>query len=208
MDAAYRSASENGDSRMAKLIYSAITSLDGYVEDERGKFDWAAPDDEVHAFVNDLERPIATYLYGRRMYETMLFWETVSTGREQSAVVRDFAEIWRAAEKIVYSRTLQEASSARTRIEREFSSDAIRQLKSASRSDMTVGGSELGGQAMAAGIVDECRLFLNPVVVGGGKRALPHGVRTDLELVNERRFKRGVVFLHYRTRVGRMTADG
>jgi dihydrofolate reductase len=186
---------------MARLIYSAITSLDGYVEDKDGKFEWAAPDDEVHAFLNDLERPIGTYLYGRRMYETMIFWETVSTGPEQPAVVRDFAEIWRAADKIVYSRTLQKASSARTRIERDFSPDALRQLKSALGSDVTIGGSELAGQAIAAGLLDECHLFLNPVLVGAGKRALPDNVRADLELINERRFKNGVVHLHYRTSV-------
>jgi dihydrofolate reductase len=186
---------------MARLIYSAITSLDGYVEDKDGKFEWAAPDDEVHAFLNDLERPIGTYLYGRRMYETMMFWETVSTGPEQPAVVRDFAEIWRAADKIVYSRTLQKASSARTRIERDFSPDALRQLKSALGSDVTIGGSELAGQAIAAGLLDECHLFLNPVLVGAGKRALPDNVRADLELINERRFKNGVVHLHYRTSV-------
>ena len=182
---------------MAKLIHSAITSLDGYVEDTHGKFDWAAPDEEVHAFVNDLERPIATYLYGRRMYETMAFWETAD-GPEEPAVIRDFAEIWRAAQKIVYSRTLEAASSARTRIERDFSPGAIRELKAASGSDMTIGGSELAGQAIAAGLVDECQLFLNPVVVGGGKRALPNHVRADLELLNERRFNSGVVYLHYR----------
>ena len=186
---------------MARLIYSAITSLDGYVEDKDGKFEWAAPDDEVHAFVNDLERRIGTYLYGRRMYETMIFWETVSTGPEQPAVVRDFAEIWRAAEKIVYSRTLQKASSARTRIEHDFSPDAIRQLKSTSGSDVTIGGAELAGRAIAAGLLDECHLFLNPVLVGGGKRALPDNVRADLELINERRFQNGVVHLHYRTGV-------
>ena len=182
---------------MAKLIYSAITSLDGYVEDTDGKFGWAAPDEEVHAFVNDLERPIATHLYGRRMYDTMAFWETAD-GREEPAVFREYAEIWRAAEKVVYSRTLQAASSARTRIERDFTPGAIRQLKSASGSDMTIGGSELAGQAIAAGLVDECQLFLNPVVVGGGKRALPDYVRADLDLLNERRFKSGVVYLHYR----------
>jgi dihydrofolate reductase len=186
---------------MAKLIYSAITSLDGYVEDTDGKFEWASPDEEVHAFVNSLERPIATYLYGRRMYDTMAFWETAGTGPEDPAVVREYAEIWRAAEKIVYSRTLQAASSARTRIERDFSPGAIRQLKSASRSDVTIGGSELAGQAIAAGLVDEYQLFLNPVVVGGGKRALPDRVRADLELVNERRFEGGVVYLHYRISV-------
>jgi dihydrofolate reductase len=183
---------------MAKLIYSAITSLDGYVEDKDGKFDWAAPDDEVHAFVNDLERPIGTYLYGRRMYETMIYWETVSTAPEQPAVAREFAEIWRAADKIVYSRTLRGVSSARTRIERDFAPDAIRQFKSASRSDISIGGSELAAQAIAAGLVDECHLFLNPVIVGGGKRALPDDVRADLELLTERRFKGGVVHLHYR----------
>lgn len=197
MRAAYRSATELGDSRMAKLIYSAIASLDGYVEDKDGKFDWAAPDDEVHAFVNDLERPIGTYLYGRRMYETMMYWETVSTGPEQPAVGRDFAEIWRAAEKIVYSGTLQEVSTARTRIERDFSPDAIRQLKSASPSDVAIGGSELAGLAIAAGLVDELHLFLNPVLVGGGKRALPDNVRAQLELLDERRFTNGVVHVHY-----------
>jgi dihydrofolate reductase len=185
---------------MAKLIYTAITSLDGYVEDTDGKFEWAAPDEEVHAFVNDLERPIATYLYGRQMYDTMAFWETTD-GREEPAVFRDYAEIWRAAEKIVYSRTLQAASSARTRIERDFRPGAIHELKSGSGSDMTIGGSELAGQAIASGVVDECQLFLNPVVVGGGKRALPDHVRADLELLNERRFKSGVGYLHYRISV-------
>jgi len=182
---------------MAKLIYSAIASLDGYVEDEQGKFDWAAPDDDVHAFVNDLERPIGTYLYGRRMYETMVFWETLSTGGDQPAVMRDFAEIWRAAEKIVYSRTLQATSSARTRIERDFDPGTIRRLKESSRRDITVGGSVLAGEAIAAGLVDECHLFLAPIVVGGGKRALPDNVRAQLELLAERRFRGGVVHLHY-----------
>src|ERR1700730_14613566 len=183
---------------MTKLIYSAIASLDGYVEDEEGKFDWAAPDDEVHAFVNDLERPIGTYLYGRRMYETMVFWETASTGAGSPAVIRDFAEIWRAAEKIVYSRTLQTVSSARTRIERGFDPDAIRRLKETSRADITIGGTELAGQAIAADLVDECHLFLGPVMVGGGKRALPDNIRAQLELLDGRRFRRGVGHLHYR----------
>jgi len=183
---------------MARLIYSAITSLDGYVEDEEGKFDWAAPDDEVHLFVNDLERSIGTYLYGRQMYETMLSWESASTGADQPAASRDFAEIWRAAEKVVYSRTLQTASSARTRIEREFDPSAIRRLKESLGADMTIGGAELAGQAMAGGLVDECHLFLAPVLVGGGKRALPDNVRTQLELIGERRFRSGVVHLHYR----------
>jgi dihydrofolate reductase len=183
--------------RFPRLIYSAITSLDGYVEDEHGKFDWAAPDDEVHAFFNDLERPVGTYLYGRRMYETMVYWETVSTGAEQAAVTRDYAEIWRSADKIVYSRSLRTATSARTRIEGEFDADAITRLKEASASDITIGGAELAGEAIAAGLVDECQLFLTPIVVGGGKRALPDNVRARLELLDERRFRSGVVHLRY-----------
>ena len=170
---------------MAKLIYAAISSLDGYVEDEEGTFDWAAPDEEVHAFVNDLERPIGTYLYGRRMYETMVFWETASAEADEPAVFSDFAEIWRAAEKIVYSRTLQTPSSARTRIEREFDPDAVRQLKQSSATDIAIGGAELAGQAFGAGLVDECHLFLCPIVVGGGKRALPDNVRAQLELLDD-----------------------
>ena len=183
---------------MGKLIYSAIASADGYVEDEEGKFDWSAPDSEVHAFVNDLERPVGTYLYGRRMYETMTHWESVGTGDDQDAVTRDYAGIWRAADKIVYSRTLQAPSSARTRIERDFDPAAIRRLKESSARDISVGGAELGGQAIAAGLVDECHLFLAPVLVGGGKRALPDHVRVRLELLTERRFRSGVVHLHYR----------
>jgi dihydrofolate reductase len=183
---------------MAKLIYAAIASLDGYVEDEEGKFDWATPDEEVHAFANDLERPIGTYLYGRRMYETMVFWETASTEADEPPVFRDYAEIWRAAEKIVYSRTLQTVSSARTRIEREFDRDAVRRLKQSSGADIAIGGAELAGQAIGAGLVDECHLLLCPIVVGGGKRALPENVRAQLELLDERRFKNGVVHLHYR----------
>src|ERR1035437_2339333 len=192
---------------MAKLIYAAIASLDGYVEEEEGRFDWAGPDDEVHAFVNDLERPIGTHLYGRRMYETMVFWETVSTEADQPAVIRDFAGIWRAAEKIVYSRALQTVSSARTRIEREFDRDAVRRLKQSSGADITVGGAELAGHAIGAGLVDECHLFLCPIVVGGGKRALPDNVRAQLELLDERRFRNGGVpgktEVHHRRTVGR-----
>ncbi|HEX6470500.1 MAG TPA: dihydrofolate reductase family protein [Streptosporangiaceae bacterium] len=183
---------------MAKLIYSAIASLDGYVEDDKGRFEWAAPDEEVHAFVNDLERPIGLYLYGRRMYETMVFWETVDTGGDQPAVMRDFAHIWRAADKIVYSRTLQTVSSARTRIERDLDVDAIHRLKETSGSDISIGGAELAGQAMAEGLVDELHLFLHPVIVGGGKKALPDGVHVPLQLVGERRFRSGVVHLHHR----------
>jgi dihydrofolate reductase len=181
---------------MAKLIYSAITSLDGCVEDEGGNFDWAEPDEEVLRFVNDLERPVGTYLYGRRMYETMAYWETDD---DWGAASREFASIWRAAEKIVYSRTLQTPSRARTRIEPHFDPAAVRGLKESSPADLTVGGAELAGQALAAGLVDECHLLVVPVLVGGGKRALPDNVRTDLELLDERRFRSGVVALRYRT---------
>ncbi|OJU85071.1 MAG: deaminase [Solirubrobacterales bacterium 70-9] len=186
---------------MGKLIYAAIASLDGYVEDEAGKFDWAVPDEEVHAYVNDLERGVGTYLYGRRMYETMVFWETAD-GEGEPAVFADYAEVWRAAEKVVYSRTLREVSSARTRIEPEFDPDAVRRLKDAAATDVSVGGSELAGQALAAGLVDECHLFLFPILVGGGKRALPDGTRAQLELLDERRFGNGVVHLHYRVAAG------
>jgi dihydrofolate reductase len=186
---------------MAKLIYTAIASLDGYVEDAQGKFDWAAPDDEVHAFVNDLERPIGAHLYGRRMYETMVFWETASTEADEPAVFRDYAGIWQAAEKIVYSRTLQTVSSARTRIEREFDRDAVRRLKQSSGADIAVGGAELAGHAIGAGLLDECHLFLCPIVVGAGKHALPEDVRAQLELLDQRRFRNGVVHVHYRVSV-------
>jgi dihydrofolate reductase len=180
---------------MANLIYSAIASLDGFIEDEQGTFGWAAPDDEVHGFVNDLERPVGTYLYGRRMYETMVFWETEG---DDEPVTRDYAQIWRAAEKVVYSRTLPAVSSARTRLEREFDAAAVTRLKESARSDISIGGVELASQAIAEGLVDECHLVLVPVLVGGGKRALPAGVHADLELMDERRFRSGVVHLHYR----------
>ena len=185
---------------MAKLTYSAITSLDGYVADEHGNFDWAAPDEEVHAFVNDLERPVGTYLYGRRMYESMVAWETMHTVPDQPPVVRDFAEIWQAADKIVYSKTLEAVSSARTRIERDFEPEAVRQLKATASRDITVGGPDLAAQAIKAGLIDEYHLFLAPVVVGGGKQTLPNNVRLNLELLDERRFGNGMVHLHYRTR--------
>jgi dihydrofolate reductase len=191
---------------MAKLICTVIASLDEYIEDEQGGFQWAAPDDEVLAFVNDLERPIGTHLYGRRMYETMAVWETWGTGSDQPAGMRDFAQIWRAAEKIVYSRTLQTVSTARTRLERELDADAIRRLKQTAESDITVGGAELAGQAFAAGLVDELNLLLVPVVVGGGKPALPGKVRAQLDLMDERRFRGGVVHLRYR--IGRWPSSG
>jgi dihydrofolate reductase len=185
---------------VAKLIYSAITSLDGYVADEDGNFGWAVPDEEVHAFVNDLERPVGTYLYGRRMYEVMVGWENAHTLPDQRPVMRDFAEIWQAADKVVYSKTLETVSSARTRIERDFDPDAIRQLKARAVRDVTVGGPELAARAIEAGLVDEFHLFLTPIVVGGGTRSFPDGVRSQLELLAERRFGNGTVHLHYRTR--------
>jgi dihydrofolate reductase len=185
---------------MAKLIYSVIASLDGYVADEEGKFDWAEPDEEVHRFVNELERPVGTYLYGRRMYEVMVFWETAHTLEDQPPFVRDFAEIWQAADKIVYSKTLETVSSARTRIERDFEPEAVRELKATAGRDITVGGPDLAAQAIRAGLVDELHLFVAPVVVGGGTKSLPEGVCVDLELLEERRFGSGFVYLRYRTR--------
>jgi dihydrofolate reductase len=188
----------SGRHAMAKLIYSTIASLDGYVADEDGNFDWAEPDEEVHTFGNDLERPIGTYLYGRRLYEVMLAWETLNLA-DQPLFIRDFAEIWRAAHKIVYSRTLETVSSARTRIERTFDPEAVRQLKATAGRDVTVGGPDLAAQAFKGGLVDECRLFLAPIVVGGGIQSLPDDIRVHLKLLDERRFGNGMVHLRYRT---------
>jgi dihydrofolate reductase len=185
---------------MAKLIYSAIMSLDGHVADEDGNFDWAAPDEELHAFVNDLERPIGTYLYGRRMYEVMTYWERVDHLADQPSFIRDYAAIWHAADKVVYSKTLEAVVSARTRIERDFDSEAVKQMKETADRDLSVGGPELAAQAIKTGLVDEYHLFITPVVVGGGTPALPDGVRLELELVSERRFENGAVHVHYRTR--------
>ncbi len=185
---------------MAKLIYSAITSLDGYVADEHGRFDWAAPDEEVHAFVNDLARPVGTYLFGRRMYEVMVAWETMDT-RRQPSTVQDFAKIWRAAHKIVYSKTLDTVSSARTRLERHFEPEAVRQMKASAGRDITVGGPGLAAEAIKAGLVDEFQMFVTPVVVGGGTQWLPNDARLRLELLDERRFAGGVVHLRYGTRM-------
>jgi dihydrofolate reductase len=185
---------------MAKLIYSAIASLDGYVADEDGNFDWAVPDEEVHTFINDLDRPVGTYLYGRRMYETMAGWETDHTLADRSPLMRDFAELWQAANKIVYSKTLEAVSTAKTRIERDFDPEAVRRMKALAGRDLIVGGPELAAQAYKAGLVDECHLFVAPVVVGGGNRSLPNNVRLKLELLDERRFGSGMVYLYYRTR--------
>jgi dihydrofolate reductase len=183
---------------MAQLIYSTIASLDGYVEDKTGNFEWAAPDDEVFSFIAELERPIGTYLYGRRMYETMLFWESAHMAPDQPVVRRDFTEVWQAADKVVYSRALGSVASAKTRIERDFDANTVRHLKATSDQDMTVGGPNLAAQALSAGLVDELQLFVVPVVVGGGKPWLPDGERIALELIDVRRFASGVVYLRYR----------
>src|SRR6266566_8492852 len=172
---------------MAKLIYSAIASADGYVEDAAGSFDWAAPDEEMHSFVNDLERPVGTYLYGRRMYEVMAYWETAHTLADQPPFEQDFAEIWQGADKIVYSKTLETVSSARTRIERDFDPEAVRQIKARAGRAISVGGPDLAAQAIKAGLVDECHLFVAPIVVRGGKQSLPKNVHLELELLDERR---------------------
>jgi dihydrofolate reductase len=186
---------------MAKLIYTAISSLDGYVADSEGNFEWSAPDREVHRFVNDLERPIGTYLYGRRMYEVMRYWETAPTGNDEPSAEQEYAKIWQTADKIVYSESLEQVSSARTSIQREFDPEAIQQLKAAAERDLSVSGPTLAAQALKLGLVDECHLFLSPIVVGGGNPALPHNVRLGLELLDERRFGNGVVHLHYRVKV-------
>ncbi|HTX07707.1 MAG TPA: dihydrofolate reductase family protein [Solirubrobacteraceae bacterium] len=191
---------------MSKLIYAINASLDGYIEDERGSFDWSRPDHELLAAVNGLERSIGTYLYGRRMYESMAVWETMSIDADQLreqfepgvvAPLQDFAQLWRVAEKVVYSRTLETVTTVRTRLEREFDAGAVHRLKETSAADITVGGAELASHAMAAGLVDECHLFLHPIIVGGGKRALPDGVRARVRLLDEQRFESGVVHLHY-----------
>lgn len=185
---------------MSTMIYSAITSLDGYIEDEDGKFDWAVPDEEVHVFINDLLRPVGTYLYGRRMYETMMGWETDPALADHSPTTRDFAGIWQAANKIVYSTSLRSASTARTRIERSFDPGVVDRMKATADRDLVVAGPNLAADALEAGLVDECHLFLVPVSVGGGKRFLPGGLRLDLELLGERRFGNGMVYLRHRVR--------
>ncbi len=182
---------------MGKLIYAANISLDGYLEDENGSFDWSEPDEEVHAFWNEHERHIGTSLYGRRMYETMRVWENDDWLADEPAVAREYAKIWRDADKVVYSSTLDEVSTARTRIERQFEPGAIRKLKAASSSDLSIGGAALAAQAFRHGLVDECVLLAYPVHVGGGKPAMPRGVRIDLELLDHRRFGNGVVSLRY-----------
>lgn len=182
---------------MAKLVNSAIASLDGYVADEQGKFDWAMPDEQVHAFVNDLERPIGTHLLGRRMYEVMKVWDSDELLEGQPAVMRDYAEIWRSAEKIVYSRTLQATETSRTRLERAFDPEEVRALKETERRDISIGGPELASQAIEADLVDEIQLLLVPAVVGAGKAALPIHSRIALELLGREGFDNGTVYLRY-----------
>ncbi|MDN3354505.1 dihydrofolate reductase family protein [Actinomadura sp. DC4] len=184
---------------MAKLIYSAITSLDGYVADADGKFDWSVPDAEVMAFLNEIERPLGTYLYGRRMYEVMSGWETAHLRENQLPASEDFTRLWQAASKVVYSRTLDEVTTSKTRLEREFDPGAVRAMKEESAADMSVGGSELAGVALKAGVVDEVHLYMSPILVGGGKPSLPDDIRLPLELLQERRFGNGVVYVRYRT---------
>jgi len=184
---------------MPSLIYGAITSLDGYVADRDGNFDWGAPDEEVHRFINGIEQNIGTYLYGRRLYEVMLAWEAMDTSTEPP-YVDDFARMWRAAENVVFSRTLDAPSSARTRIERDFDAQAVGELKESSATDVLIGGADLAGQAFREGLVDECQLIVVPVLVGGGKKCLPDNVTADLELIQPRTFGSGMVFLRYRVR--------
>jgi dihydrofolate reductase len=182
---------------VGRLIYTTLCSLDGYVADEHGDFGWARPTDEVHAAVNDIEREAGIQLYGRRMYDTLAAWETIES---DEPVIRDFAEIWRAADKVVYSRTLEQPRTTRTRIEREFDPEAVRALKESAEGNLGIGGPGLAGQALAAGLVDEVHLFLSPIIVGAGNPALPAGLRLELALVDERRFENGVVELHYSSR--------
>ena len=185
---------------MAKLIYVSNVSLDGYTEDEHGSFDWTAPDDELFAFITDLVRPVGTYLYGRRMYDTMAPWETDPALAAQSELMADFANVWQAADKVLYSTTLDAVSTAKTRLERNFDPDSVGDMKALATSDLTVGGANLAAHAFKAGLVDECHLFIVPVLLGGGKPSLPSGTRAELELLDERRFGNGVVYLRYRAR--------
>jgi len=182
---------------MAKLMYVANMSLDGYTEDQEGGINWGTPDEEYFSFINDLERSVGTYLYGRGMYEAMIFWETAPIADEPPWVA-DFANIWRAADKVVFSKTLTSVSSGKTTLEREFNVEAIRRMKAGETNDLTVGGADLAAQAIGAGLVDECHLFFWPIVLGGGKHALPRRTRLDLQLLNERRTSNGVAHLHYR----------
>ena len=183
---------------MGDLIYMAIASLDGYMEDETGDYQWSAPDEEVHAFINELLRPVGTHLYGRRMYEVMRVWETPEALPDATPAMLEFADVWRPADKVVYSRTLETVTTGRTRLERDFDAGAVRELKASAERDLMIGGPELAAHAIGAGLVDEYHLLVVPVLLGGGIRSLPDGVRAELELVDERRFEGGFVFLRYR----------
>lgn len=184
---------------MAKLIYILNVSLDGFIEDEHGSFNWSQPDDDVFTFITDLIRPVGTHLLGRRMYETMAVWETDPALAQHSALLADFAHVWQAADKVVFSTTLEAVSTTKTRLERRFDADSIRAMKASAASDLAVAGPNLAAHAFKAGLVDECQLFVHPVVLGGGKPALPRGTRLDLELLGERRVGNGVLYLRYRT---------
>lgn len=183
---------------MAKLLYVSNVSLDGYIEDAHGRFDWTDPSDDYFAFITDLVRSVGTWLYGRRLYEAMAVWETDAALAAQSELRGDFANVWQAADKVVYSTTLDAVPTARTRVERTFDADAVRDMKASATSDLTVGGANLAAQAFSAGLVDECHLFVAPVLVGGGKPALPRDTRAELELLDERRFENGAVYLRHR----------
>lgn len=185
---------------MARLIYGMMMSLDGYVADEGGNFDWSAPDEHVHAFVNEVERSVGTYLYGRRMYETMAVWETTDMITGSPPHIQDYARIWQAADKVVFSRSLAHPATARTRIEREFNIDIVRKMKADADRDLTIAGPDLAAHAIRAGLVDEWMFYVSPVIVGGGTRALPDDVRLDLDLLDEHRFRDGTLYLHYRGR--------
>lgn len=187
---------------VARLIHSAITSLDGYVADESGNFDWAAPDEAVHRFVNELERSVGTYLYGRRMYEVMAVWQTLDANPQSAEYERDYARLWQAAEKVVYSTSLAEPLTPRTRIEREFDAESVRRMKAESASDISISGPTLAAHAVRAGLIDEIQMFIAPVVIGGGLRFLPEGSRLGLKLLDEHRFSNGVVYLRYDVRSG------
>jgi dihydrofolate reductase len=183
---------------MAKLIYLTNVSVDGYIEDEQGGFNWTEPDDELFAYITELARPLGTHLYGRRLYETMAVWETDPAFAAESELLADFAAVWQAADKVVYSTTLADVSTERTRLERSFDPASVREMKEAASSDFMIGGADIAGEALRAGLVDECQLLVRPVLVGGGKPFLPGGTRVDLELLDERRIGNGVVHLRYR----------
>jgi dihydrofolate reductase len=182
---------------VAKLIYSAIMSVDGYIEDDTGKFEWAVPGENAHAFINDLMRPIGIYLHGRRMYEVMAAWETDAGLATQSSIQADFARIWQAADKVVFSRTLDSPLTTRTSIERTFDPEKVRQMKAAAESDLSIGGSELAAETFKYDLIDECHLFLAPISVGRGKRSLPSNPHLVLELADQRQFPDGMMHLHY-----------